>query len=197
MKEVSKLLPGYDICIAGGAIRDIILNVKVRDYDVFILFESPPIKPHSEHIVQVFRDEGYETAIKSTSSYALTTIEMFGEKVEICPVIAKNPIALAKGFDWDVCLASAWMTDAVFVDHYEDEVMLDKIRSRSGSLRLMRDSTPDTTLRRGYVFSYRFGLKYNKEDQMHLAKLMLEKNGFKVTPGRKSAHKPEQIEETS
>jgi len=191
LTEVEKVAPGYRWCVAGGAVRDLLLSNQPRDYDVFACIEEP-LKAAAKDIVNRFRESGYDCSQKSTSSYALTSLQMYGVTVEICPVYANNPIQLAKGFDYNVCLAAAWLEDnpTVYVATWADPAMLEAVRSRVGDLVLLRDTTPDTTLRRGYVFQHRFGLRFRKADQLHLARKLLERNGFDVKPGGVLADKP-------
>lgn len=189
LKDVERVAPGYRWCVAGGAVRDLLLSRQPRDYDVFACLEEP-LKPAADRILDLFTSAGYLCRQKSTSSYALTAIQMYGVGVEICPVYANNPIQLAKSFDYNVCLAAAWLESgpnvALGPDHvcaWADTAMLDCLRKRAGDLLLLRDTTPDTTLRRGYVFQDRFGLRFRKADQLHLARKLLERNGFDVTLG--------------
>jgi hypothetical protein len=145
-------------------------------------------------LVEIFRKAGHNASLKSTSSFALRAIELFGAKVEICCVAAPDPVAVAKGFDWSVCLGVAWLQDRCTpfgpINFWVDQHMLDSVKARRGDLELLRDTTPDSTLRRGYVFQYRFGLRFLYEDQIYLAKLFLKKNGFNVTPGGELENQP-------
>ncbi|GAF74459.1 unnamed protein product [marine sediment metagenome] len=185
LHEVSKVVPDLPWCVAGGAVRDLVLNQIPKDYDVFTYQTKDTPDKEIDRIVVAFREAGYQCSRKSASSYAMTAVEMFGSRVEICMDNHPTPIKLAQSFDWNVCLACAWMTEVIgekkLAVWYEED-MLASVKFRHGSLRLLRDTTPDSTLRRGYNFAYRFGMKFHKEDQLHLAKKFLTYNGFNVTP---------------
>lgn len=213
LKEVKRVAPEHNWCVAGGAVRDLLLFNEPRDYDVFAYLQIPPTSEIVDALVMKFRAAGYTQANrKSLSSYAFSSIEMWGVAVDLIVVKAANPVAVARAFDFDVCFASAWLrhhTDTgpktcgcschstgakhviaccgyeestLMLEVWHDNDMLNNIRKGEGALHLMRDTTPDSTLRRGYNFAHRFGMKFKKEDQLHLAKLFLEKNGFEVKP---------------
>lgn len=186
LKEVQRVVPQIDWCVAGGAVRDLVLHNEPRDYDVFAYLRTPPTSEIVNDLVRRFRAAGYAQANrKSLSSYAFASIEMWGVKVDIIAVQADSPISVAKAFDFNVCLAASWFANALdceLLSVWTDDDMIASVRERLGDLQLLRDTTPDSTLRRGYNFAHRFGMKFKKEDQLRLAKLFLERNGFEVKP---------------
>jgi len=142
-----------DVWIAGGAIRDVVLARKPKDYDIFVAADLDEdevagrcddlssIKSRPSHI--------YEPFLKGTFMYQ-------DHIVQIMSTPCRSIDQLLDTFDWNVSLFG-------FNGEIVKRIDADDIAAGK-TLKLQKVTYPWSTLRRGFRFSERFEMKFANED---------------------------------
>ena len=144
-------------CIAGGAVRDHLLGLPPKDYDLFV-FERYDRR----------RLAGYQQgpAAVGYDAWHVANVEWRGQAVQIIGPLAYRDIdELLDGFDWNVCQFA-----------YDGQRVIQRMDageiSRRGWLRLTSDRTPHVSLRRGFRFSERYRMDILPADLERLCRLI-------------------------
>jgi hypothetical protein len=148
--------------VAGGSVRDILMEREPKDFDVFVIgghfnadwskgcerIESPDWHKSEPHLQATFRIDG--------------------KIVQVMKAESKSPAEVLDLFDWNV---SRFAYDATAkVDPFIRLTKLDDI-AEGKSLVLHRVTYPVSSLRRGFRFSERFAMKFESADMMRLCVL--------------------------
>lgn len=156
-----KRLAGMKFCIAGGAVRDAFLGRDPKDYDVFVLGRSgiekerflglEPVTQFDWHLSEPFLEGSFLIDGKIH--------QVMGAK-EFCDVKS-----LLHSFDWNVSLF-AFDSSGVTALENADNIAPGK------PLVINRITYPMSSLRRGFRYSERFGMVFEKDDIQLLAGLI-------------------------
>jgi hypothetical protein len=158
------------LCVAGGAVRDELMNRTPKDFDLFLLypgeFEFKKLKEELQPRLKGLAINTPSVEWHRSEPYLVADVKLDGVDVQVLVNPAASPLALVQTFDWNVCLFA----------RTEDEVIklteLDEIASGK-ELRLNRVTFPLSTLRRGFRFSERFKMKLRKEDVVSLSRMIV------------------------
>jgi tRNA nucleotidyltransferase/poly(A) polymerase len=149
--------------IAGGAVRDLTIHRKPKDWDVFVLGQ-----PNSSAMLSAIGDL-YEFEESSDSSdpspgHSTLSIDLEGEKVQLISSPCNTLMELLDTFDWNICLFGF---DTGLVLH-------EKCWKGGGAdLKLHTVTYPLSTLRRGFRFCDRYNLLMDKEDIRRLCSYVM------------------------
>ena len=161
------------VIIAGGAPRNVLMDIAPKDYDVFILNDKPfkEIQPQVSEIVDNLKVTTTEKLIHRSEPYLVRTLTLLGASdTQVMVVPFKTADELLSTFDWNVCLFAYDGTNFICK---EDVANIGKGKE----LKLNLLTYPRSTLRRGYRFSERFGmtLPFKTVDKI-LEAIILNKN---------------------
>lgn len=162
-------IPESKLVIAGGYPRDKILGRQPRDIDVFALEASGK----SSDVTEALRWHSIPFMVEPKS---------YGFPGHSCPELARFDKSIKLRFmEWDVHLVcTPCQTPSDVVETFDFnicrffyDVELDRIYAWSKTdrsdlhaknMRLMHDRTPVSSLRRGFLFEYRLGMKFQAGD---------------------------------
>lgn len=176
-----ELATGKPVVVAGGAVRDHLLGRKPRDYDIFILGGKlgPPmynklLKDARAHMALNFTDSTFPATKKYEGHPAFTPITectFRGHKVQVMASEAPSVDALLQSFDWNIC-GFAYANGL----HQQLSKLTLGIMQLHGTLKLTSDNLPAplVTLRRGYLFAERYGMRFPEETQRRLCKMAVD-----------------------
>jgi hypothetical protein len=148
------------LCVAGGAVRDELMERQPKDFDVFVLWPNEwKFKAAKEQLTAAL--EGISTAQPTVSwhnsePFLVSNLVINGADVQVLANPAQSMRDLVATFDWNVCLFGY---DG---DYYRGEPIENIAPAKE--LRLNRVTYPLSTLRRGFRFSERFKMKLRDED---------------------------------
>jgi len=149
-----------DVCIAGGAVRDTLMDATPKDYDLFVLHDSgtkfETIKTEIRNRISDLSEIAPVVEWHKSEPFLVATVDYQGVEVQILANPAPSMHALIETFDWNVCLFGF---DGAFVT-LEDVANI----GPGKELRLNKVTYPLSTLRRGFRFSERFLMKLGRGD---------------------------------
>ncbi len=169
------------LCIAGGAVRDELMGVAPKDFDLFCLCNGDwDFKDAKEQLSG--RLDGLSASPPTvewhkSEPYLVATIIVNGQQVQILANPAGSIEELISTFDWNVCLFARTETE-IYQQTAIEDIAVGK------ELKLNKVTFPLSTLRRGFRFSERFTMKLRNEDVHTLCGAILEKSkkGMGVGP---------------
>lgn len=165
-EEFGDRLSGYgNCCIAGGAVRDHLMGVAPKDFDVFVLGLEPDtnITPAFEGLeaIEPLPHHKSEPFLKGTFAWSGTMVQVM---VTPCETVDD----LLATFDWNVCLFA-------FNGQLHQRAGIEEI-SEGKPLVLQKVTYPMSTLRRGFRFSERFGMIFRPADIKELCGIVSGKD---------------------
>jgi hypothetical protein len=149
--------------IAGGAVRDTLIGREPKDYDVFVNCSEKEAEKITSHMFGLKMRDVPES--HKSEPFLKGTWEVDGVDVQVMWTPKTTIEELMSGFDWNVCL---FAFDGVF--HQREEVTN---IAAGKSLRLVTITYPISTLRRGFRFSERFGMKLERSDLFAICKRVM------------------------
>jgi hypothetical protein len=148
--------------IAGGAVRDSLMDKEPKDYDVFLMGHQyeDDIK---DKVIEVLKpyEKIYGLEWHKSEPYLVTTIKVLDSEVQILVTPIRSIPELLNSFDWNVCLFAYGVHEGKLqvVQHAKiEDIGKDKF------LKLNKLTYPLSTLRRGYRFSERFKMRLSSDD---------------------------------
>ena len=152
------------VTIAGGSVRDTLMEREPKDYDVFINCSEAA----SSQIVEAM--EGFQKIevpeFHKSEPFLKGTWRVECVDVQVMWTPHGTVDELLNSFDWNV---SMFAYDGSF--HCREDV---KNIKAGASLRLCSVTFPISTLRRGFRFSERFGMKIERKDLFDLCKRVMQ-----------------------
>jgi hypothetical protein len=171
----SKLGNLGDIYIAGGAVRDTLVNKKPKDYDLYILGNPQEIlmvpnelADHCKHNLKwdVFNPKPEDA--KNYAAHPLVNVRMDKEtEIQIMYRNYSTAGQLIDEFDWDICQFA--FNPVIGVVNRRSPATIKK----GEELKLNKITFATGNLRRGYRFSERFEMTMRTEDIIKLCQSIL------------------------
>jgi hypothetical protein len=156
------------IYIAGGAVRDTLLGRKPKDYDLFILGEPSETVAYPDKFKQFCELQlslkTFENNLEwhKSEPFLLTNIQLDSEtEVQIMHRNLNTVHELLDTFDWDIS-QFAFGADGITAKRAVATI------KEGEYLNLHKITFPASTLRRGYRFSERFGMRIHHKDLVRL-----------------------------
>jgi hypothetical protein len=168
------------IVIAGGAVRDTLMGKTPKDWDVFILqgveFDFNKAKDEVAKKVADLSPIPPVVTWHKSEPYLCATIKWNDAEIQILSNPSETVLDLLASFDWNVCLFA-------FDGEYHCGELIENI-GVGKSLRLNKLTFPISTLRRGFRFSERFMMKFERDEIVTICKAIIEKDkvGNQVGP---------------
>lgn len=162
------------VVIAGGAVRDSLLGVTAKDFDVFISCkqtDSVKIPMAMDGLERIEVPEYHKS-----EPFLLGTWKVRGQYVQVMWTPHNSIAELVASFDWNVSL---FAYDGRF-HCFEDIANI----SSGKPLRIQKITFPASSLRRGFRFSERFGMKLQRSTVLQLCQAIIE--SAKSTQGGES-----------
>jgi hypothetical protein len=155
-KGFSGLLPNNRIVIAGGAVRDELLDRAPRDYDIFLLDSDRDWDGNSiyyRNYEQLCMFQKLKPPAWHRQDYAQLKLLYCDHAVDIVPTTCHTIEELLDSFDWNVSLFG-YDGSRTYSRMSPDDI------KAGGLLRLQPGHRchVESTLRRGFRFSERFGM---------------------------------------
>lgn len=151
------------VVIAGGSARDTLMNMEPKDFDVFVNCNEEQ-SMRILNAMQAFEGVTVPEYHKS-EPFLVGTWLVLGRVVQVMWTPHDTLSSLVGSFDWNVSLFAydgefhAWeQTSNINTEH---------------SLKLNKITYPVSTLRRGFRFSERFGMKLERADLLKLCRAIL------------------------
>lgn len=141
------------VCIAGGSVRDELMGLEPKDFDVFVFDEILPIQFDGLEVIEV--PEWHKS-----EPFLVGNFRWRGAWIQVMRTDMPDVEALVDSFDWNVCMFAYDGTTTAQTD-------IDEI-GEGKTLRLHKVTFPLATLRRGFRFSERFKMKLERDDISHL-----------------------------
>lgn len=162
--------------IAGGAVRDELMNKLPKDFDVFLLTGnkwSDQVATVVKQITQNYPEVKAVVEWHKSEPFLIKSIKIAEHEIQLMQSPFDSVESLLASFDWNVSL---------FAHDGSHFVMNEDIANITvgKTLRLNKVTTPLSTLQRGFRFSERFLMQLRKEDVQHLCKLILDKKSETV-----------------
>lgn len=155
--------------IAGGAVRDHMMNRTAKDYDFFLLGND---YTDAAKVLVESKIEGLEVVkqleFHKSEPYLVVTVRWQSVDVQIMLNPAKSVEELVGTFDWNTCLFG-YNGKVIYQQEDIANIAIGK------ELRLNKVTFPLSTLRRGFRFSERFGMLFKRDDILELCKLIIPK----------------------
>ena len=146
------------ICIAGGAVRDSLMDKNPKDYDIFLFPNEQWADAFG--LSAELKDEllGYNeiSRFSQSSPHVVKTFNFMGYTIQLMITNASDVYDLMDTFDWNVCMYA-------YDGEYHSTDCLDNL-SEGSHLKLHRITRAKSTLRRGFRFSDRYGLLFPDEE---------------------------------
>lgn len=158
--------------VAGGAVRDTLLGIRPKDYDIFILqdykeWSFEQAKKAVEPFLTDLPNLQSEFEWQSSKHFLIYNTEWKSYNVQIMVTPARTVEELLLSFDWNVCM---FAYDGIRL------IQKEEIRNvgRGKTLKLYDVAYPISTLRRGFKFSEKFNMHITYGDISRLCKLVYE-----------------------
>jgi hypothetical protein len=172
------LSPFGRVVLAGGSVRDSLMDRDPKDYDIFILGGSRiafgEMGKKVTTALAKFPKIQSATEWHKSEPFMIYEIEYEGKGVQ---VMYKEELwttdSLLDGFDWNVSLF-AFDENGYRTREHVDNIAVGK------SLRLQGITHPASTLRRGYRFSERFKMKFENSDVARLCEMVAFNNNKRI-----------------
>lgn len=173
--------------IAGGYARDKILGRKHRDIDVFGLGMKGRYKDVAHRLKLV--NTPYTVEPKAYGFPGHSGIELhnrfdpaihlnwMGEDVHLVCTPMEIPEDVVETFDFNIC--RFWL-DPGDLGRICERHLGDKNNLYARNMRVCHTRTPASSLRRGYLFEYRLGFKFQPSDVRALVESLAEKGVYDI-----------------
>ncbi len=188
------IYPDKPCIIAGGAVRDIMLNVKPKDIDIFFLGLDWSKVIKKEFVDKLKSKEIYYEIATSNlpwhkyERYLLLTIiwktcqELKDIEIQFCGFPVNNLEDLLKTFDWEICLFG--YSNGIVTTTQESLNLINKIQSykkgdkdyKPPKMKLYNVQFPISNLRRGFKFENRYPIKLDYNAILKLCANVLKEN---------------------
>jgi len=153
----------FPLCVAGGAVRDTLLGRTPKDVDVFVFGVRGVDEEVFHGLTLVECPEWHKS-----EPFLQATVDVAGVHHQVMAVPDVDDMEdLVDGFDWNVS-RFAYDGTAAFLPVSVDDV------AEGRDLKLHRVTYPRSTLRRGFRYSERFGMRFRSEDVDRLCWMVLE-----------------------
>lgn len=169
------------VCVAGGAVRDVLMRVEPKDFDLFVLHDQgvqfDQLKEQIKERISDLSEIEPRVEWHKSEPFLVATVSWYGREVQVLANPAASVEALVDSFDWNVCLFA-----------YDGEFLCkeDVLNITAGKeLKLNKVTYPVSTLRRGFRFSERFLMKFRREDIVKLCEQIAAKKK-KAEPNAKA-----------
>jgi len=174
------LSPFGRVVLAGGSVRDSLMDRDPKDYDIFILGGSRiafgEIGKKVTEALGKFPKVQSETDWHKSEPFMIYEIKYEGKGVQVMyKEESWTTDSLLDGFDWNVSLF------AFDENGYKTREDVNNI-AVGKSLRLQGVTHPASTLRRGYRFSERFKMKFENSDVARLCDMVAFNHNKKISP---------------
>lgn len=158
--------------VAGGAVRDSLMNKEPKDWDVFILRgpDKWDFKAIAEQIKPALSDlTKAEPAVSwhLSEPYLVSNVKWKDSIIQVLVNPAASMEELIATFDWNVCLFA----------HDGERLAQEELIENIGpgkELHLKTVTFPLSTLRRGFRFSERFKMKLLRPDVLKLCREIIK-----------------------
>lgn len=139
--------------VAGGCVRDVLMGREPKDYDVFVFNNAEPLANTCWDGLEVIDSPEWH----KSEPHLQATVRFNGAIVQIMASECKSLKELVGNFDWNVSAFgySQHETPNVFEGSKTKDIGEGKM------LRLLKVTYPVSSLRRGFRFSERFGMKFD------------------------------------
>ena len=148
-KRVGRIV-GNDVWLAGGSVRDILMEGVPKDYDIFV----PGLAELEPEEIDILFYGLQKVALRGGHSYEpflKAQFNLWGNMVQVMSTEKESMEDLIDDFDWNVSRFA-----------YDGEQILQGMQiediARGRELQLHKMTYPISTLRRGYRFSERWGM---------------------------------------
>jgi hypothetical protein len=148
--------------VAGGSVRDVLMGREPKDFDVFVLCQGELADNWHNGLEKLNSPEWHKS-----EPYLQRTLRVDGRVVQVMRSNASNVGEVLDLFDWNV---SRFAYDPKLTDPVIKLTELSDI-AEGKPLKLHRVTFPVSTLRRGFRFSERFSMVFQKEDLRDLCAL--------------------------
>jgi tRNA nucleotidyltransferase/poly(A) polymerase len=159
-----------EVIVAGGAARDELMGRQPKDFDVFVLWSGEwDFELAKSRIIDCLGDfQKREPAVDwhKSEPYLVSDLIIGDAAVQVLVSPHKTWNELLDSFDWNTCLFSFCL------DGFHNLEDHNNIKD-GASLKLHRITYPISTLRRGYRFSERFKMKFERSDLVRLCQEIL------------------------
>jgi len=160
------------VVLAGGAVRDFLMEQGPKDYDVFVLHSTTDdMEVLEKQVLAAVSDLSTIPPVvewHKSEPFLVATVEWESCEIQVLVNPAKSMEELVDSFDWNVCL---FAYDGEGFHMREDVGNI----AKGKDLALNRVTFPLSTLRRGFRFSERFIMKLKKEDIETLCRAVIQK----------------------
>lgn len=144
-----KRFAGLQWCIAGGAIRDTLLGIQPKDYDLFVLGADPAAVLQA-CVGLTPKISSFTTAAPSSPAHIVDNYDVCGQTVQVMVMKKVNTVeALLYSFDWNICKFA--LKDGEMIE-------MGKLPVAGDPLILDCCPRPGSTLRRGKRFAEKFDM---------------------------------------
>ena len=187
IKLLSDTLQINKIAIAGGAIRDTLLQRPPKDIDVYLNIEDY-CDEHRTHLLNKLvsiNADIIDTSYKNTNLYSNIDCILNNEHIQIM-VNELEPQDLIREFDYNICQYG--YTNSALYSTTNAKLLIEYLQVMETSpydfmdynkwpdLKLCNINNNMNTMKRGYVFSYKYKVQFSKELFTYLADLILTIN---------------------
>lgn len=154
-----RLSPFGTVVLAGGCVRDLLMNCYPKDYDVFVLgkITEDQLDAVSGALSDMEIVESSE--FHNSEPYLVRTVRYEGAIVQIMCSEYPDVDKLLDSFDWNVSRFAFSGTPESIKQLMSVDLILP-----GQPLELHKITFPTSSLRRGFRFSERFGMKINDGD---------------------------------
>lgn len=166
------------MCVAGGAVRDTLMDRSPKDFDLFLL-DIPSGNFNDKRRVITEAVAGLEIVKglewHQSEPFLCTTVKWNGVEVQLLANPAPDVEALIATFDWNVCLFA-------FNGNFVNREKVENI-GQGKDLVLQTCTFPLSTLRRGFRFSERFKMRLKRETIVDLSRKIVSYADSKMDIG--------------
>lgn len=185
IKLLSNTFQINKITIAGGAIRDALLQRQPKDIDVYINVEDF-CNEYREHLLNKLvsiNADIIDMSFKNTSFYSNIDCVLNNQHIQIM-VNQLEPQDLIREFDYNICQYG--YTNSALYSTTNAKLLIEYLQVMETSpydfmdynkwpeLKLCNINNDMNTIKRGHVFSYKYKVQFSKELFTYLADLILK-----------------------
>lgn len=155
---------GVPWCIAGGAVRDTMLGLQPKDYDVFVLGYHKEAVAKMCKSLNIASDWDLPAVHPSSKSDLVDDYMVLGNTVQVMAMpYTFTPENLISNFDWNICQ---------FATQGGKLISVGDLPKAGDTLKLVSSKFPASTLERGYRFAKRFDMVFPEETETMLKQLV-------------------------
>jgi hypothetical protein len=147
---------GMEWCIAGGAIRDTLLGIQPKDYDLFVLGADPAavLQACSGLTPKI---SSWRNQAPSSPAHIVDNYDVYGQTVQVMVMENVHTVeGLLHSFDWNICK---------FALEGEELIKMGKLPVAGDTLVLDCCPRPGSTLRRGKRFAEKFDMALDADTE--------------------------------